>query len=87
MLSFFFLLIKANNYDELIQNIKTKRYTYNRLNRMFKHILFNYTKEKSKLFKEINYIRILGFNKLGSELIKEIKKEDLIPLITSSPTL
>ena len=76
-------ILKSKDYDELIENIKTKRYTYNRLNRMFLHILTNYTKEKSKQFKTMNYIKVLGFNKKGSELIKEIKKEDFIPIITN----
>ena len=76
-------ILKSKNYDELIENIKTKRYTYNRLNRMFIHILTNYTKEKSKQFKIMNYIKVLGFNKKGSQLIKEIKKEDFIPIITN----
>ena len=76
-------LLKSHNYEELIENIKTKRYTYNRLNRMFIHILTSYTKEKSKRFKTMNYIKILGFNKKGSKLIKEIKKEDFIPIITN----
>jgi len=76
-------ILKSKNYDELIENIKTKRYTYNRLNRMFIHILTNYTKEKSMNFKRINYIKILGFNKKGSELIKEIKNEAFIPIITN----
>ena len=43
-------ILKSKNYQELVENIKTKRYTYNRLNRMFIHILTNYTKEKSKRF-------------------------------------
>lgn len=76
-------ILKSKNYQELIENIKTKRYTYNRLNRMFIHILTNYTKEKSNKFKRINYIKILGFNKKGSELIKEVKNEDFIPIITN----
>jgi len=76
-------ILKSNTYNELIENIKTKRYTYNRLNRMFIHILTNYTKEKSKQFKVMNYIRVLGFNKKGSNLIKEIKNEDFIPIITN----
>ena len=29
----------SNNWDELVKNIKTKRYTYNKINRMFIHIL------------------------------------------------
>lgn len=76
-------ILKSQTYDELIENIKTKRYTYNRLNRMFIHILTNYTKEKSKQFKVMNYIKVLGFNKKGSQLIKEVKKEDFIPIITN----
>ena len=76
-------ILKCQTYDELIENIKTKRYTYNRLNRMFIHILTNYTKEKSQKFKIMNYIKVLGFNKKGSDLIKEIKKEDFIPIITN----
>ena len=76
-------ILKSQSYNELIENIKTKRYTYNRLNRMFIHILSNYTKEKSKKYKHITYIKVLGFNHKGSELIKEIKAEDFIPIITN----
>lgn len=76
-------IIKSNSLDELIEFIKTKRYTYNKLNRMFNHILTGYTKEMSNNFKSINYIRVLGFNKKGSNLIKKIREEDLIPIITN----
>lgn len=76
-------ILRSNNLNELIENIKTKRYTYNRLNRMFIHILTNYTKEKSQKYKNINYIKVLGFNKKGSTLIREIKKEGFIPIITN----
>ena len=45
---------KSNSLDELINNIKTKRYTYNKISRMLTHILFGHTKEDSQN-KEINY--------------------------------
>ena len=76
-------IIKANNYSELIEKIKTKRYTYNRLNRMFIHILLNIKKDDVKKLKEINYIRILGFSKLGKKYLKEIRNQVNIPIITN----
>ena len=76
-------ILKSNNKEELINNIKTKRYTYNRLNRMFLHIMTNLKKEDVNRLKRINYIKILGFNNKGRDHLKEIKKEGLIPIITN----
>ena len=71
----------SNSWEELIKNIKTKRYTYNKINRMLIHILTNYTKEDNKNI-DINYIRVLGFNKKGQKYLNKIKKEIDIPIIT-----
>ena len=72
----------SNNMEELINNIKTKRYTYNKLNRMFIHILTSFTKEEAKS-KNIDYIRILGFNENGKKYLNKIKKEINIPILTN----
>lgn len=76
-------IIKANSLDELINSIKTKRYTYNRLNRMFIHILLNIKKDDVERLKQINYIRVLGFNSKGRKYLKEIKDNINIPIITN----
>ena len=76
-------IIKSNSLSELIEKIKTKRYTYNKLNRMFTHILCDFTKEKSKKFKDIEYIRVLGFTNNGKNYLNRIKKEISIPIITN----
>lgn len=73
---------KCNSKDELIEKIKTKRYTYNKLNRMFTHILCSLTKEEANN-QEIKYIRVLGFNKNGQKYLNEIKKQLDIILITN----
>ena len=73
---------KSNTWEELVKNIKTKRYTYNKINRMLIHILTNLTKEEAKNSK-IDYIRILGFNKKGKQHLNNIKKELDIPIITN----
>ncbi|MDD3392932.1 MAG: nucleotidyltransferase [Bacilli bacterium] len=76
-------IFSAKNLDDLINKVKTKRYTYNRIRRMFVHILCNFTKEEAKYMKEIEYIRVLGFNKQGQKYLKSIKKDLTIPLITN----
>ena len=76
-------IIKANSLDELIEKIKTKRYTYNRLNRMFIHILLNIKKTDVSKLKKINYIRVLGFNKTGKKYLKEQREKINIPIITN----
>lgn len=75
-------IFKATSFDELINLIKSKRYTYNKLSRMLIHILCNFTKEKRNLFKDISYLRILGFNDKGRLYLNTIKKEASLPIIS-----
>jgi predicted nucleotidyltransferase len=76
-------IIQAKSLDDLILKVKTKRYTYNKLNRMFTHILCNFTKGEAGSFKNIEYIRILGFNNNGRQIIKDIKNDIDVPIITN----
>ncbi len=76
-------IIKCRNLDELILKIKTKRYTYNKLHRMFTHILCNFTKEEAEEFNDIEYIRVLGFSSQGRLYLKEAKDSTEIPVITN----
>ena len=75
-------IINATSYDQLIKKVKSKRYTYNKISRMLLHILCNFTKEKANLFKEISYIRILGFSDKGRQYLSQIKKEVDVPIIS-----
>ena len=72
----------SNSWEELINNTKTKRYTYNKINRMLIHILTSFTKAESQNL-EIDYIRILGFNIKGKDYLNKIKKDIELPIITS----
>ena len=72
----------SNSWEELVKNIKTKRYTYNKINRMLIHILASLTKEEAKNPK-IDYIKILGFNPKGQSYLNKIKKDINIPIIYS----
>ena len=74
---------KCNNIEDLIKEIKTRRYTYNRINRMFIHILIGLKKEDKKNTLKNEYIRVLGFNDIGKKYIKKIKTSTNIPIVTS----
>ncbi|AIS52569.1 hypothetical protein TKV_c13980 [Thermoanaerobacter kivui] len=72
----------TNRIDELIKLIKSKRYTESRIRHILTHLLLNIDKKIFEEFDGPNYIRILGFNKKGIEILKEIKKKSQLPIIT-----
>ena len=71
-------ITKAENWNNLIERIKTKRYTYNRINRMLIHILLSIKKTDNNT--DI-YLRIIGFNNKGKKYLNAIKKEINLPII------
>ncbi len=75
-------IYEVSSYQELIEELKSKRYTYNKITRMLLHILMGFTKEEAKNFREITYIRILGFDKKGQKYLRKIKKNVEIPIIS-----
>ena len=77
------VIYKSNSYEELINNIKSKRYTRSKIKRMLLHILVSFTKDDAKNRKSINYIRVLGFNEKGQQYLKHIKKDISIPIYTN----
>lgn len=72
---------ESYSIDDLIFRIKSKRYTYNKINRMLIHIFTSLTKEEAKL--DIDYVRVLGFNKEGKSYLNSIKKDMNLPLVTN----
>lgn len=76
-------IFEVNSVKELIEKIKCKRYTYNRIQRMLTHILCGFTKKDAQEMQDIRYIRILGFNQSGQKYLNKIKKEIEIPIITN----
>ncbi|HLS61272.1 MAG TPA: nucleotidyltransferase [Virgibacillus sp.] len=76
---------QATSFKQWMGEMKTKRYTWTRLQRMFIHILTNTKKADMKQVlstNEVPYIRILGLTNTGQAYVKEQKKEMEIPIIT-----
>ncbi len=77
---------KSNSLDELILNIKTKRYTYNKISRMLNHILCSFTKDERDQTKNIEYIRILGFDNIGKKHLNSFKDKIEIKILNKFDT-
>ena len=73
---------KTNNVEELMKLVKSKRYTESRIRHILIHLLLNIDKQIFKEFDGPNYIRVLGFNEKGKEMLREIKKKSPLPIIT-----
>lgn len=72
-------------YSQLAQEIKTKQLTLTRVNRALLHILLNITSTNMEEYKKegyTQYARILGLKKTSSHLLRKIKAQAQIPLIT-----
>lgn len=68
---------KKNSIEEIIAEIKTKRYTHARIRRIIACALLDITENMQSC--KSRYARILGFTEAGSSLLKECN----IPVITS----
>lgn len=74
--------IKFEQYCELC---KSKEITYSRLSRIFIHLILEIKDEdysKGKAMDYIPYLRILGFRKDASLLLKELKNNTQVPVIS-----
>ena len=75
----------CNTLSELINLVKSKRYTSTRIQRILLYALLGITKDDMEMSKNVlPYVRVLGFNENGKFLLSEISaKNPDIALITS----
>lgn len=76
--------MKSTGYQQFMENLKTKRYTWTRLQRMCLHILTNTTTEElNKENRKASYIRILGMSEKGQHYLNANKKRASLPIISN----
>lgn len=73
---------QSDSFTELMSKIKSKRYTWTRLQRMLTHIYTGITKEELHQFEKPSYIRLLGMTSKGQAYLSERKKEIDLPIIS-----
>ena len=73
-------LPQANSFDEFIQLLKNKRWTWARLQRLCIYLLLGITKEHVKQhfesIREPKEVTVLGFNETGREYLKFLREEE-----------
>lgn len=76
----------CNTLADLTNMIKSKRYTMTRINRILLYVLLNITKKDIEdSYKAFPYIRVLGVNQKGKELLSKISKANKKINIVTSP--
>ncbi len=71
-----------NTIEDILSDIKCKRYTYARLSRIISCAYLGITKDDIE--KKPQYIRVLAFNDKGTEILKKMKKTALLPVVMRS---
>lgn len=76
---------QAKSLEELYSLAKTKRYSHARIRRIVWNCLLGVTADDLKI--PAPYIRIIGFNKRGVQLIKAAKDTAILPLVSKPADL
>lgn len=76
---------ESKSLSEITQSIKCKRYTHSRIRRILLNAFLDVPKELQKL--PPPYLRILGFNARGLEILKTAKNTASLPIITKAADL
>src|SRR5699024_10775205 len=75
---------KATSFHHWMHLVKTKRYTWVKIQRIFTHILTSTTQSELDLFhKNFNQVRLLGMNKTGQTYLNKIKNSLDIQIVSS----
>lgn len=76
---------EVSTLEEIIDKVKSKRYTYTRIQRIIVNVLIGMTKDFFASYKRSGpaYIRILGFNKNGRAILSKARKKSSLPIISN----
>lgn len=79
----------SSSFYSFMEALKTKRYTWTRLQRACTHILTNTTKEdirSANIEQHAPYIRLLGMSQKGQTYLSKNKKKIELPILTHTKT-
>jgi predicted nucleotidyltransferase len=75
--------LKSDTFVSFMERVKTKRYTWTRIQRMMTHVLTNTTKQQmNNAAANISFVRLLGMTENGRGYIRTIKKDMSVPLLS-----
>ena len=75
--------VKNSSYlEEILEKVKTKRYTHSRIRRIIICAFLGI--KKSDVLAPVPFIRVLGFNENGAKILKKAKETATLPIITKA---
>lgn len=73
---------RCTGYAEVLEAVKSKRYTAARLRRILACALLGLTKEQQRAFPTPPYLRVLGVRKDAANLLSELSRTATLPVVT-----
>lgn len=73
---------QCNSFNEVCEFVKSKRYTMTRIRRVLLSVILGIDKQIVK--EEPEYLRVLGMNKKGADILSEVKKKSNLEIITKT---
>ncbi|MDZ5711549.1 nucleotidyltransferase [Jeotgalibacillus haloalkalitolerans] len=73
----------STSYEAFMQQVKTKRYTWTRIQRMLTHLITKTQKEEIQQNTSPAYLRMLGMTAKGREYMNTYKKDSTLPVISN----
>lgn len=74
---------EADSFKEFIEKVKTKRFTWTRLQRLCLYVLLQVTQDEVTSVWQNSYFRILGFSETGKKFLNLKKNQLTLPVITN----
>ncbi len=75
--------VKTSSYlEEILEKVKTKRYTHSRIRRIIICAFLGIKKED--VLTPVPFVRVLGFNENGAKILKKAKETATLPIVTKS---
>lgn len=75
----------SQSYPALIEKIKSKRFTYTRIQRVLLYCLFGLTKDRMAFLRNVSlYARVLGVRRESLPLLSLLAERSTIPLVTKA---
>lgn len=75
---------KATSFEAFVSLVKTKRFTWTRIQRLCTYLLIQVKEEEIGAVREASYLRILGFNEVGRQFLSQQRKLVNLPVVTNS---
>lgn len=81
-------ILYSTDYWDIISRAKTKRYTYTRISRILSQFFIGFEQFDTCLLRssQPTYVRVLGFNGIGKEILKMMKSKSELDIFTKLPS-